>query len=61
MKEYLIYKRDVALQNKEVVTKYFIKYLLNGVEYLMEEFYALTIDNPVNEIKEGHLKHKDSL
>ena len=61
MKEYLIYKRDVTLVTGKVVTKFFIKYLLDGNEYLMEEFYGLKIEEPVNEIKEGHLKHKDSL
>lgn len=61
MKEYLIYKRDVTLQTGEIVTKFFIKYLLDGKEYLMEEFWGLTFEEPVNEVKEGHLKHKDSL
>lgn len=61
MKEYLIYNRDVTLLNKQVITKFFIKYLLDGNEYLMEEFYGLKLEEPVNVIKEGHLKHKDSL
>lgn len=60
MKEYLIYKRDVTLVTGKVVTKFFIKYMTNGVDDSMEEFWGLTLDEHVSVVKDGYLKHKDS-